>query len=111
VEGRRGSSWTGDFDARLVGVGERRLVAVTFIDKRWAASLRIWLMAETGRLATEADRCWVGGISAVGNRQSSSTTLGRPTNAYETITAMSQLLPLSHREMDMVRALPSFTGS
>ena len=111
VDGRRDSSSTGGVAERLAGVDEMRLVGVTFIDSRWAASFRSWLMADMGRFATEAERCCMGGRSVVGDLQSSSTTLGRPTKAYETMTAMSQLLPLSHREMDMVRALNSFTGS
>jgi hypothetical protein len=86
-------------------------VAGTFIDRRWAASFRSWLIAAMGKFASEADRCCTGGRSTVGDRQSSSTTFGRPTNAYETMTAISQLLPLSHRDIDMVRALHSFAGS
>lgn len=111
VDGRRDSSSTGGVVERLVGKDERRLVGVTFIDSRWAASFRSWLIAEMGRLATEAERCCMGGTSVMGDLQSSSTTFGRPTKAYETMTAMSQLLPLSHLEMDMVRALHSLTGS
>jgi hypothetical protein len=105
VEGRRDSSSTGGVVARLAGVDRNWLVGGALIDSRWAASFRSLLIAETGRLASEADRCCIGGSSVMGERQSSSTTLGRPTKAYETMTAMSQLLPLSHREMDMVRAL------
>lgn len=111
VDGRRDSSSTGGEVERLVGMDERRLEGVTFIDSRWAASLRSWLMAEMGRFATDAERCCIGGRSVVGDLQSSSTTFGRPTKAYETMTAMSQLLPLSHLEMDMVRALHSLTAS
>lgn len=86
-------------------------MAGTFIDRRWAASFRSWLMAEMGKFASEADRCCTGGRWVIGERQSSSTTFGRPTKAYDTRTAMSQLLPLSHRDIDMVRALLSFAGS
>jgi hypothetical protein len=112
VDGRRDSASAEGGVARLVGVDERRLVGVAAMDSRWAASaLRSWLMAAMGRFASEADRCCTVGTSVVGERQSSSTTLGRPAKAYETMTAMSQLRPLSHREMDMVRALHSFAAS
>ena len=96
-----------------VVVVDRLLVGATFIDRRWAASaFRSWLMGVIGRPASEADRFCMGGSSMVGDLPScSSTTLGRPAKAYDTMTAMSQLRPLSHREMDMVRALHSLTGS
>jgi len=108
VEGRRGSgSATGDVE-RDRGGEARRLVGMTFIDRRCASSaLRSLLAVVIGsRFATEAERgCTVG--RSTGERQSTSTTLGRPAFAYETSTAMSQLFPLSHLDTDMVLALHS----
>jgi hypothetical protein len=102
VEGRRGSASVWGVADRLVVAEERLVVGWTFIDMRWAASaFRSWPMGKSGRPASEADRCWRTGAST---GDCSSTTLGRPTQAYEIVTAMSQLRPLSHREMDMVRA-------
>jgi hypothetical protein len=97
---------------RRRGGDSGRAVAGTFMDRRCAASaLRSWWMTAAGRFPMEAERCCMVGPSAVGDRQSSSMTFGRPTWAYETMTAMSQLLPLSHRDMDMVLTLPSLMGS
>ena len=110
VEGRRGSMTAGGDVEREMGGEARRLVGITFMDNRWASSaLRSLLAAVMGmRLATEADRCCTVGRSAAA---SISTILGRPACAYDTATAMSQLRPLSHLEIDIVRALHSFERS
>lgn len=79
VEGRRGSgSATGDVE-RERGGEAGRLVGITFIDRRCASSaLRSLLAVVIGsRFATEAERCCTVGRST-GERQSTSTTLGRP---------------------------------
>jgi hypothetical protein len=65
VEGRRGSgSATGEVE-RERGGEARRLVGITFIDRRWASSAFRSLLAVVigSRLATEAERCWTVGRS------------------------------------------------
>lgn len=113
VEGRREGSRSAGGEAGLLGAADEMLaVGVAFIDIRWAASaFRSWLICETGRCASEAERVWKAIASTFGLESCSSTTLGRPTNAYDTMTAMSQLRPFSQREMDIVRALHSFAAS
>jgi hypothetical protein len=112
VDGRRGSaSSAGDIE-RERGGEARRLVGMTFMDSRCASSAFFSLWAGPFKmLATEADRCCNAGRSPTGERQSSSTTLGRPACAYDTIIAMSQLLPLFHLDIDIVLALDSFMRS
>jgi hypothetical protein len=112
VEGRRGSgSATGDAE-RERGGEARRLVGSTFMESRCASSaLRSLLAVVIGsRFATEAERCCTTGRST-GERESISTTLGRPACAYDTSTAMSQLFPFSHLDTDMVLALHSVVRS
>lgn len=89
-----------------------RVVAVSGIDIRCvSASFELLSTDAKVKPAREVDLCCIVGRSVMGERQSSSTTLGRPANAYDTVIAMSQLLPLSHRDTDIVLALHSFTTS
>ena len=105
-DGRRGSmAGAGEMGRENEG-GTWRVVGRTLSDRRCASSAFCRRLAAVmgSILATDADRCWTGGRSP---RGSMSTILGRPAWAYETATAMSQLLPLAHLEMDIVFAVDS----
>lgn len=105
VDGLRDSGSIDGVVVRESTRGGKGLVGMTFIEKRCAASA-FFRLSNAKMLATDAERCCsIIGLSVVGDRQSISTTLGLPAKAYETITALSQLLPLSHLEIDIVLAL------